>query len=165
MDREGAIIALTWFFGFRATKSPKMNLGTFLALKTTWKAILDNFRFLSLATKGRQISMDITVEKSKISKILSFNGVMHLKWKLRTCTIQIELEKIGFISKKKKMIFFDFRLMLEDPQKFSTSNFFNFLKNKYQNCLSGTRQISQGAKSGSLVNVALTSWQQETDSW
>ena len=35
MDREGAIMALTWFFNFRATKSPKMNLGTFLALKTT----------------------------------------------------------------------------------------------------------------------------------
>ena len=47
--------------------------------------------------------MDITVEKFKISKILSFNGVMHLKWKLRTCTIQIELEKIGFISKKQKI--------------------------------------------------------------
>ena len=27
---------------------------------------------------------------------------MHLKWKLRTCTIQIELEKVGFISKKTK---------------------------------------------------------------
>ena len=50
--------------------------------------------------------MDIIVEKFKISKILSFNGAMHLKWKLRTCTIQIELEKIGFVSKKD--IFFDF---------------------------------------------------------
>ena len=159
-------MALTWFFSFRATKSPKMNLCTFLALKTTWKVILDNFRFLSLATKGRQISMDITVEKSKISKISSFNDEMHLKRKLRTYTIQIELEKIGFISKKKFFsIFSDFRLMLEDPQKFSTSNFFNFLKNKYQNWLSGTWQISQGTKSGSLVSVALTLWQQQTDSW
>ena len=50
--------------------------------------------------------MDITVEKSKISKILSFNGVMHLKWKLRTCTIQIKLEKKGLLVEKKKI--FDF---------------------------------------------------------
>ena len=106
MDREGAIMALTWFFSFRATKSPKLNLGTFLGPKATWKAILDNFRFLSLATKGWQISMNIIVEKFKISKILSFNGAMHLKWKLRTCTIQIKLEKIGFVSKKN--IFFNF---------------------------------------------------------
>ena len=76
-------------------------------------------------------------DKSKISKTLSFYGVMHLKWKLRTCTIQIEFEKIGFISKKKIFDFFSiFRLILEDPQKFSTSNFLNFLKNKYQNWLS-----------------------------
>ena len=79
MDREGAIMALTWFFSFRATKSPKLNLGTFLALKSTLKAILDNLRFLSLATKGWQISMDIIVEKFKISKILSFYGAMLLK--------------------------------------------------------------------------------------
>ena len=63
------------------------------------------------------------------------------------------------------MIFYDFRLVLEDPQKFSTSNFFNFLKNKYQNWLSGTWKISQGTKSGSLVNVALTMRQRQTDSW
>ena len=91
-------MALTWFFSLGATKSPKLNLCTFLALKTTWKTILDNSRFLSLATKGWQISMDIIVEKFKISKILSFNGAMHLKWKLRTCTIKIEHEKIGFVS-------------------------------------------------------------------
>ena len=45
------------------------------------------------------------------------------------------------------------------------SNSFNFLKNKYKNWLSGTWQLSLGKKSGSLVNVALTSWQQQTDSW
>ena len=72
----------------------------------TWKAILDNFSFISLATKGRQISMDIIVEKLKILEILSFYGVMHLKWELRTCTIQTELEKIGFVRKKKNFQFF-----------------------------------------------------------
>ena len=56
-------------------------------------------------------------------------------------------------------------LRLEDPQKFSTSNFFNFLKNKHQNWLSGTWQIWKGTKSGSLVNVALTMRQRQTDSW
>ena len=88
-----------WFFGFGATKSPKLNLGTFLGLKTTWEAILNIFRSLCLVARGRQISIDIIVEKFKIFKILSFKGVMHLKWKLRTCTIQIELEKVGYVSK------------------------------------------------------------------
>ena len=96
----GAIMAPPYFFGFGATKSPKLNLGTFLTLKTTWKAILNIFRSLSLVARGRQFSIDIIVEKFKIFKILSFKGVMHLKWKLRTCTIQIELEKVGFVSKR-----------------------------------------------------------------
>ena len=100
----GAIMAPPWFFGFGATKSPKLNLGTFLGLKTTWEAILNIFRSLCLVARGRQISIDIIVEKFKIFKILSFKGVMHLKWKLRTCTIQIELEKVGFVSKKTEKI-------------------------------------------------------------
>ena len=47
--------------------------------KNNLKSHLDNSRFLSLAAKGWQISMDIIVEKFKISKILSFKGAMHLK--------------------------------------------------------------------------------------
>ena len=90
------------FFCFGATKSPKVNLGTFLGLKTTWKAILNIFRSLCLVTRGRQISINFIVEKFKIFKVLSFKGVMHLKWKLRTCRIQIEHEKVGFVSKKIK---------------------------------------------------------------
>ena len=122
-------MAPTWFFSFGANKSPKLNLGTFLALKTTWKAILDNFRFLSLAAKGRQISMDITIEKIKISKILSFNGVMHLKWKLRTCTNQIELEKVGFISKKTKNFkIFWFSPKARGPPKIFDVIFFQFFE-------------------------------------
>ena len=102
VTRGGAIMAPPCFFGSWAAKSTKLNLATFLALKTTWKAILNIFRSLSLVARGWQISIDIIVEKFKIFKILSFKGVMHLKWKLRTCTIQIELEKVGFISKKTK---------------------------------------------------------------
>ena len=92
-------MAPPWFFGFGATKNPKLNLGTFLGLKTTWEVILKIFRSLCLVARGWQISMDIIVEKFKIFKILSFKG-MHLKGKLRTCTIQIELEKLGFVSEK-----------------------------------------------------------------
>jgi len=103
VTRGGAIMAPPWFFGFGATKSPKLNLGTFLGLKTTWEAILNIFRSLCLVARGRQISIDITVGKFKIFKISSFKGVMHLKWKLRTCTIHIELEKVGFIRKKTKI--------------------------------------------------------------
>ena len=67
------------FFSLVDTKSQTLNLSTFLGLKTTKKVILDNSRFLSLAAKNQQILMDIIVEKFKISKILSFNGAMHLK--------------------------------------------------------------------------------------
>ena len=67
-----AIMAHPCFFSFWATKSPKPNLGTFLALTTTLKAILDNFRFLSLSAKDQQISMDITVEKNQNFKNFEF---------------------------------------------------------------------------------------------
>ena len=53
---------------------------------------------------------------------------VHLKF--RTCIIQIELEKIGLSSKKKISFFSDFCLMLEEPQKFSMSDFYNCWKNK-----------------------------------
>ena len=96
------------FFSLKVTKSLKLSLGTFLALQTTWKDILDNFRFRSLAAKGWQISMGVLVGKFKISIILSFNGAMHLKIKLRKCTSSIKLEEIGFVSKKKILIFSDF---------------------------------------------------------
>ena len=86
------------FFGFGATNYPKLNLGTFSALETTWKAILNIFRSLSLVARGQQISIDNIVEKLKVFKILSFMGVMHLKWKLWTYIIQIELEKVWFVS-------------------------------------------------------------------
>ena len=72
--------------------------------------------------------MDIIVEKFKISKILSFNGAMHLKWKLRTCKIQIELETIGFLGRKNS-IFYDFCLMLKNPQKWPSYFFYIFEKN------------------------------------
>ena len=92
----GAALWPPCFFDFGTIKSPKLNLCTFFGTKITWKAILNIFRSLSLVARGRQFSIDIIVEKFKIFKILSFKGVMHLKWKLRTCTIQIELEKIRF---------------------------------------------------------------------
>ena len=118
-----------WFFGFGATKSPKLNLGTFLGLKTTWEAILTIFRSLCLVARGRQISIDIILEKFKIFKILSFKGVMHLKWKLRTCTIQIELEKVGFISKKTKNFkIFRFSPNARGPPKIFDVNFFQFFE-------------------------------------
>ena len=126
---RGSHYAPPCFFSFGATKSPKLNLGTFLALKTTWKAILNIFRSLSLVARGRQFSIDIIVEKFKIFKILSFKGVMHLKWKLRTCTIQIELEKVGFISKKTKNFkIFRFSPKARGPPKIFDVKFFQFFE-------------------------------------
>ena len=129
VTRGGAIMAPPCFFGSGASESTKLNLGTFLALKTTWKAILNIFRSLSLVARGRQFSIDIIVEKSKIFKILSFKGVMYLKWKLRTCTIQIELEKVGFISKKTKNFkIFRFSPKARGPPKIFDVKFFQFFE-------------------------------------
>ena len=113
------------FFGFGAAKSTKLNLGTFLALKTTWKAILNIFWSLSLVARGWQISIDIVVETFKI---LSFKGVMHLKWKLRTCTIQFDLEKVGFVGEKIKFFeIFWFLPNAREPSKLFDVQFFQFL--------------------------------------
>ena len=91
---------------------------------------------------------------------------MHFKQKLQTCTIQIELIKVGFVGKKVKQFkIFQFSPSARGPQKFPMYNFFNFLKNKRQNWPSGTWQIWKGTNSGSLVNIALTMRQQQTDSW
>ena len=129
VTRGGAIMAPPCFFGSGAAKSTKLNLGTFLALKTTWKAILNIFRSLSLVARGWQISIDVIVEKIKVFKILSFKGVMHLKRKLRTCTIQIELEKVGFVSKKMKNFkIFRFSPNARGPPKIFNVQFFQFFE-------------------------------------
>ena len=123
VTQGGAIMAPPCFFGFGATKSPKLNLGTFLALKTTWKAILNIFRSLSLVARGQQISKDTIVRNTKYSRfwVSRVLGTSNKSWQ---CTIQIELEKVRFASKKiKEFKISDFRLMLEDRQKFSKSNF------------------------------------------
>ena len=132
------------FSSFGTTKSPKQNLGTFLVLKPTWKAILDNFRFLSLATRCWKQLMDFIEEKFKISKILSFYGAMLLKWKLRTCKIQIEFEKIDFVSKQFFFHFFLITAWCSRPPKILDVK---FLKSKHKNWGPGTWQLLKGAKS------------------
>ena len=42
-NKVRAIMALTWFFSFGATKSPKLNLGTFLAQKNYLKSHFEHF--------------------------------------------------------------------------------------------------------------------------
>ena len=63
VDQRGGPLWIHSFFSFGATKSPKLNLETFLALRKTWKVSFDNFRFLSFTTRGLQISINNLVEK------------------------------------------------------------------------------------------------------
>ena len=56
------------FFQLWGYQKPQSALGTFLVLKSTRKAILDNFRFLRLATRGLKKSIDIIVKNSKFQK-------------------------------------------------------------------------------------------------
>ena len=62
---------------------------------------MNNLRLLTLVAKGQQILVNIIVESFKILKNISLEGVMHPKGKLKTYTIQIKLEKEGFVREKK----------------------------------------------------------------
>ena len=64
------------FFRLWGYQKPKLNLGTFLAQKTTLKVIFNIIRSLSLVAKWQQSSVNIIVEKFKV---LSFMGIVHLK--------------------------------------------------------------------------------------
>ena len=70
-------------------------------------------------------------KKSKL-KILSYINVIYLKRKLRTCTIQIQVEKVQFPAKKIIFSdFFNFRVIFEAGKNFKTyiiSNFFIRIK-------------------------------------
>ena len=66
---------------------------------------MNNLRLLTLVAKGQQILVDIIVESFKILKNISLEGVMHPKGKLKTYTIQIKLEKEGFVREKKNKNF------------------------------------------------------------
>ena len=69
-------------------------------------------------------------------QILSYTSVLYLKRKMRTCTMMIQPEKVGFLEKKE--IFFDFLIfqpMLEDPLKILTFNFPKFPKQNSKNGL------------------------------
>ena len=54
---------------------------------------------------------------------------------------------LSFIKKNFFFIFSHFHLMLEDPQKFSTSNFSNFLVKNVKSSFTGSWQIPKGTKS------------------
>ena len=70
-------------------------------------------------------------KKSKL-KILSYINVIYLKRKLRTCTIQIQVEKVQFPAKTNIFSdFFNFRVIFEAGKNFKTyiiSNFFIRIK-------------------------------------
>ena len=55
---------------------------------------------------------------------------MHLKWKLRTCRIQIELEKVGFVCEKKKIFQIHFLLLpyAQGNQKILDVQFFQIFE-------------------------------------
>ena len=87
------------------------------------------------------------------------SGIIYLKWKLRTNTIQIQSEKSTFSSKNWKNFFFPiFHRMLEDPQNFSTLSFSKFLKNNVKNCFIGTWRISKETNSWILVSISQNPW-------
>ena len=92
----GAIMAPPRFFSFWATKSPKLNLGTFLALNQPEKPLWTFLCFLQLS---RQRLKKINGYYSR--KVKNFKEFEYLQCNAREMKVKnIELSKIGFDSKK-----------------------------------------------------------------
>ena len=79
------------------------------------------------------IDGNFSAKKMKIWNSFCKTYVLYIKKKLRTCRIQIQEEKVWFLFKKdKKMYFFEFFLMSEQSKKiffWFFQNFNFFLKN------------------------------------
>ena len=68
----------------------------------------------------------------------------------------IRISDFEFHQKKFFLIFSHFHLMLEDPQKFLTSDFSNFLVKNVKSSFIGSWQIPKGTKSWNLVTLTPT---------
>ena len=77
----------------------------------------------------------------------------------------IRISDFQFHQKKFFLIFFHFYLMLKDPQKFSKSDFSNFLAKNVKSSFTGSWQMPKGTKSWNLVNLPLTARSQPMDIW
>ena len=69
-------------------------------------------------------------------QILSYRSVIYLKRKLRTCTIMIQPEKVGFLEKKEIFFrFFNFSANARGPPKNFDVQFSKIFKKKFQKWL------------------------------
>ena len=96
-------------------------------------------------------------------KILRKTDIIHLKRKLRTCRIQIQVETVWFFGKETKnfifLIFFPkggpFGVETVKMVFFNFSKFHNFFS---QNSFTGTKQILKQTKSWILVTPVIKLW-------
>ena len=84
-------------------------------------------------------------------RLLSLISLKFYVWDFET----IRISDFEFHQKKFFLIFSHFHLMLEDTQKFSTSDFSNFLVKNVKSSFTGSWQIPKGTKSWNLVNLPL----------
>ena len=116
------------------------------------------FLMIILAVRGRGKNLVIdrnSIVKNENLKILTKTHVIYLKRKLRTCKMQIQVEKVWFVTKKMEKINFEKKNFKGGTlwsrngwkKKFRFSNFQNiFLKNGFN----GTWQILIETKSWNL---------------
>ena len=100
-------------------------------------------------------------------KILRKTDVIHLKRKLRTCRIQIQVEIVWIFGKYTKNLIFSIFFQRGDPLVskrskcffFNVSKFHNFF---FQNSFTGTKQILKQTKSWILVTPVIKLWKCQT---
>ena len=101
-------------------------------------------------------------KKSKF-KILSYSRDIYPKRKLRTCTIQIQLEKVWIFAKKRFFFqFFWFSRHARGPPEIFDVHFFESFKKNSKNGFTGSYQTLKGTKSWILVNLAQILWKRQT---
>ena len=116
------------------------------------------FLMIILAVRGRGKNLVIdrnSIVKNENLKIFTKTHVIYLKRKLRTCKMQIQVEKVWFVTKKMEKINFEKKISKGGPfevgtvekKNFRFSNFQNFfLKNGFN----GTWQMLIETKSWNL---------------
>ena len=102
-------------------------------------------------------------KKESKFQILSYRRDIYPKRKLKTCTIQIQPEKLWIFAKKIFFLqFFWFSRHARGPPEIFDVHYFEIFKKNSKNGFTGSYQTLRETKSWSLVNLAQFLWKQQT---
>ena len=114
------------------------NCGLYLSINTK-NSPLNGVLLPQSITKIRTSPLkNLQAKKKEKFQILTYKSIIYLKRKLRTCTIQIQQEKVQFFTEKNIFFnFFNFRVMVRPGRKFWTPSFLKFSKKIQEMTLTG----------------------------